>query len=68
MQLLRKVVSFLKDLQEKEQESERFERLANNVDNIVFWIYLVFGTIYFVSMITVMVKYKCQVNHFDFWY
>lgn len=67
-QLLRKVVSFLKNLQDKEEESERFEKLANTVDNVFFWLYLVFGTSYFIAMITVMVKYECKVNHFDFWY
>lgn len=67
-QLLRKVVSFLKTLHEKEQEKERFERIANTVDNIFFWFYLVLGTIYFIVMITVMVKYNCRVDHFDFWY
>lgn len=68
IQLLRKVVSFLKSLQEKEQESERFERLASTVDNIFFWLYFVLGTIYFIVMICVMVKYNCRVDHFDFWY
>lgn len=68
IELLRKVVSFLKSLQEKEGESERFEKLANTVDHIIFWLYLVLGTIYFIIMIIVMVKYKCRVNHFDFWY
>lgn len=68
IKLLRKVVSFLKSLQEKEQESERFEKLANTVDNKIFWLYLVLGSVYFIVMITVMVKYKCRVNHFDFWY
>lgn len=67
-QLLRKVVGFLKSLQDKEQESERFEKLANKLDNVFFWFYFVLGTTYFIAMITVMVKYKCQVNHFDFWY
>lgn len=67
-QLLRMVVSFLKSLQEKEQESVRFERLASTVDNIVFWLYLVLGTIYFIAMIAVMVNYNCRINHFDFWY
>lgn len=67
-QLLRKVVSFLKRLQEKEQMSERFERLASTVDNMFFWLYLVLGTIYFIVMISVMVNYNCKVNHFDFWY
>lgn len=67
-QLLRKVVHFLQSLQEKQRQSERFERRANTVDNIVFWIYFVLGTIYFIAMISVMVKYKCKVNHFDFWY
>lgn len=68
IQLLRKVVSFLKSLQEKEQESERFERLASTVDNIFFWLYFVLGTIYFIAMICVMVNYNCRVDHFDFWY
>ncbi|XP_056871657.1 5-hydroxytryptamine receptor 3A-like isoform X3 [Takifugu flavidus] len=68
IELLRKVVSFLKSLQEKEQESERFEKLANTLDNVIFWLYLVLGSVYFIVMITVMVKYKCRVNHFDFWY
>lgn len=67
-QLLRKVVIFLKNLQEKEQESERFERIASTIDNVFFWLYFVLGTIYFIIMINVMVKYNCEVDHFDFWY
>lgn len=68
IELLRKVVGFLKSLQEKEQESERFEKLANTLDNVIFWLYLVLGSVYFIVMITVMVNYKCRVNHFEFWY
>ena len=61
-------MSFLKSFQEKQQETERFERLASTVDNIILWVYLVFGIIYFIVMISVMIKYNCRVNHFDFWY
>lgn len=66
--MLREVVNFLKELEAKELELERFERLANKLDKIFFWFYLVSITIYFIAMIYVMIKYKCQVNHFDFWY
>ncbi|XP_042361592.1 5-hydroxytryptamine receptor 3A-like [Plectropomus leopardus] len=66
--MLRKVVNFLEALEANTLESERHQTLANKLDKIYFWLYLIFGTIYFLAMTTVMVHYKCTVNHFDFWY
>lgn len=66
--MLRQVVNFLQDLEAKEKETERCQSVANVLDKTFFWIYFIAGTIYFVGMIYVMVKYKCEVNHFDFWY
>ncbi|XP_056256741.1 5-hydroxytryptamine receptor 3A-like [Seriola aureovittata] len=67
-QMLRKVVNFLEAFEAKDKESERYQKIANTLDKIFFWFYLVFGTLYFCAMTYVMVKYRCEVNHFDFWY
>lgn len=67
-EMLRKVVKFLEDMVAKEAESEKHYQFANKVDRIIAWIYLVIGGLYFVCMIIVMVKYRCVINHFDFWY
>ncbi|CAG5897839.1 unnamed protein product [Menidia menidia] len=67
-QMLRKVVTFLEALTAKEVESERHERFADKLDKIFFWFYFIFGGSYVCVMIGVMAKYKCAVNHFDFWY
>ncbi len=66
--MLRKVVNFLEDTGAKQQEGERHQKLADTLDKTFFWIYAVSATIYFSSMMYVMVKYKCEVNHFLFWY
>lgn len=65
--MLRKVVKFLEDSVAKEEENEKHYQFANKVDKIIAWFYLVIGVVYFVCMITVMVKYHCTVNHFSFW-
>ncbi|XP_008301742.1 zinc-activated ligand-gated ion channel [Stegastes partitus] len=65
---LRKVVKFLEALDTKEVEKEQHQRIANLLDKIFFWFYFILGITYFVAMTTVMVKYTCSVNHFDFWY
>nr|XP_046271508.1 5-hydroxytryptamine receptor 3A-like [Scatophagus argus] len=66
--MFRKVIDFLEDIGAKQQESERHQQFANKVDKIFFWFYFSFGCLYFFTMTFVMVKYKCKVNHFDFWY
>lgn len=65
--MLRKVVNFLEALSAKEQESERYENIANTIDTVFFWFYFGFGTLYFCGMMYVMVRYTCQINHLDFW-
>ncbi|XP_061567378.1 zinc-activated ligand-gated ion channel-like [Cololabis saira] len=67
-QMLRKVVRFLEGLEAKEGENEWHQKLANIVDVVFFWFYLIIVVAYFCVMILVMVKYKCSVNHFEFWY
>lgn len=67
-QQLVKVVNFLEGLEAKERESERYYKFADRLDKIFFWFYFVFGSVYFVAMVYVMVKYKCKVDHFEFWY
>ncbi|KAM7371923.1 hypothetical protein PAMP_009123 [Pampus punctatissimus] len=67
-QALRKVISFLETLETKELENERRQKFANTLDKIFFWLYLAVGVIYFCAITCVMVLYKCEVNHFDFWY
>ncbi|XP_075880452.1 5-hydroxytryptamine receptor 3A-like [Nelusetta ayraudi] len=68
IEMLQKVVKFLEDMNAKDAENEKHYQFANKVDKIIAWFYLVIGTVYFICMITVMVKYKCVINHFDFWY
>ncbi|KAM3598439.1 uncharacterized protein V6R79_018049 [Siganus canaliculatus] len=67
-QMLKKVVNFLQFLETKQLESDRHLIFADRIDKIFFCIYLTFGTLYFIAMTIVMVKYRCSVNHFDFWY
>lgn len=67
-QALRKVVSFLKNMEAKDTESEKHYEFANRVDKIYAWLYFILGTIYFCCMFYVMAKYECTINHFDFWY
>ncbi|CAB1451304.1 unnamed protein product [Pleuronectes platessa] len=66
--MLRLVVNFLQAWEAKEEESERYQALANKLDQTFFWFYLSLGGTYFISMTAVMIKYPCNVNHFDFWY
>ncbi|XP_060946765.1 5-hydroxytryptamine receptor 3A-like [Limanda limanda] len=61
------VVNFLQAWEAKAEESERYEALANKLDQTFFWFYLFLGGTYFVAMTAVMIKYPCTVNHFDFW-
>ncbi|XP_072224559.1 5-hydroxytryptamine receptor 3A-like [Leuresthes tenuis] len=67
-QMLRKVVTFLEALNTKDMESQRCHELANRMDKIFFWFYFIFGGSYVCSMLSVMARYSCSVNHFDFWY
>ena len=66
--MLREVVSFLRGVEDKDRESEGYRKFANKLDKIFFCFYFVFGIVYFSAMSYVMLNYKCQVNHFDFWY
>ncbi|XP_041634497.1 5-hydroxytryptamine receptor 3A-like [Cheilinus undulatus] len=66
--MLSKVVSFLEELREKTQESERYEKIATTVDKIFFWCYLIIAIAYFITMTLIMTMHTCIVNHFDFWY
>lgn len=67
-QVLRTVVRFLENMEAKDAESEKHYEFANKLDKIYAWLYFILGTIYFFCMFYVMVKYKCTINHFDFWY
>lgn len=66
--MLKKIVDFVEDLSAKSADSEKCQRFAETVDKIFFWLYLIIGTAYFITMIGVMVLHTCSVNHFDFWY
>ncbi|CAJ1075123.1 -hydroxytryptamine receptor 3A-like [Xyrichtys novacula] len=66
--MLRRVVAFLDDLSSKSEECDKCQRIAETLDKIFFWCYLILGTAYFVSMSCIMVFHDCEVNHFDFWY
>ncbi|XP_061604719.1 5-hydroxytryptamine receptor 3A-like isoform X2 [Phyllopteryx taeniolatus] len=63
----RKVTDFLDAIKAKEADCERNEAFADTIDKTFFWFYFILGTLYFCAMITVMVKYECNVNHLDFW-
>ncbi|XP_061702466.1 5-hydroxytryptamine receptor 3A-like [Syngnathoides biaculeatus] len=62
-----KLSDFLDAIKAKEAERERNEAFADKMDKAFFWFYFFLGTLYFCAMITVMVKYECNVNHLDFW-
>ncbi|XP_061893262.1 5-hydroxytryptamine receptor 3A-like [Entelurus aequoreus] len=64
--MLKKVVDFLEDFKAKDAESDKNQKYADRLDKAFFWFYLIFGTLYFCVMITVMAKYNCEVNHLDF--
>ncbi|XP_075999377.1 5-hydroxytryptamine receptor 3A-like [Genypterus blacodes] len=66
--LLRKVVLFLEALNVKELENDRHLELANKVDKIVFWVYIVIIVVYFTTMFSIMLAYTCEIDHFSFWY
>ncbi|XP_054615670.1 5-hydroxytryptamine receptor 3A-like isoform X2 [Dunckerocampus dactyliophorus] len=66
-QMLKKVVDFLEAMKAKELETGKNEIYADKIDKAFFWFYFILGALYFCAMITVMVKYNCQVNHLDFW-
>ncbi|XP_049600671.1 uncharacterized protein [Syngnathus scovelli] len=66
-QMHRKVMDFLDAIKAKEAECERNKALADRIDKTFFWFYFILGTLYFCAMIVVMVKYKCEVDHLDFW-
>nr|XP_057905412.1 5-hydroxytryptamine receptor 3A-like [Doryrhamphus excisus] len=66
-QMLKKVVDFLEAMKAQEIESSNNEMYADRIDKTFFWFYFILGTLYFCAMITVMVKYNCEVNHLDFW-
>lgn len=65
-QMHRKLTDFLDAVKAKEEECDRNEALADRIDKAFFWFYFILGTLYFCTMITVMVKYECDVNHLDF--
>lgn len=65
--MLRKVVNFLEALSAKMVESARCERLAHNIDIVFFWIYSIFGSVYFCTMLYIMVRHTCVIDHFNFW-
>ncbi|KAG7242836.1 hypothetical protein INR49_018091 [Caranx melampygus] len=67
-QMLRKVVNFLEGMEASNADCERYQTFASLLDKIFFWIYFILSTLYFCVMISIMVKHKCEVNHFDFWY
>lgn len=67
IRMLRKVVSFLEAQEAKEEESEKYERVADTLDKSFFWFYLVCATAYFIGIIYVMARRTCRVNHFEFW-
>ncbi|XP_051797468.1 5-hydroxytryptamine receptor 3A-like [Acanthochromis polyacanthus] len=67
-QLLGKVVKFLEALDAKDEENEKRQWTVNLLDKIFFWFYFILGTAYFCAMTIVMAKYRCNVDHFDFWY
>ncbi|XP_063760315.1 5-hydroxytryptamine receptor 3A-like isoform X2 [Eleginops maclovinus] len=66
--MLKRVVNFLEAFDSEKMKSNKNFRFADKIDKIFFGIYSICGTIYFIAMTVVMVKYTCEVNHFEFWY
>lgn len=66
--MLRKVIKFLEALEAKRQKRAEYKRIAERGDKIFFWFYFIVATLYVSAMTCVMVKYKCKINHFGFWY
>ncbi|XP_037544328.1 zinc-activated ligand-gated ion channel-like [Nematolebias whitei] len=66
--MLRKMVKFLEALQTNRQTETEYERIADRGDKIFSCFYFIVASSYVTAMTCVMVKYKCKVNHFDFWY
>ncbi|XP_015227611.1 PREDICTED: zinc-activated ligand-gated ion channel-like isoform X2 [Cyprinodon variegatus] len=61
------IVKFLEAFDTKQQETERRQQLADKLDKICFWFYLVVTFAYLAAMTYVMVRYECIVDHFTFW-
>ncbi|XP_005936211.1 zinc-activated ligand-gated ion channel [Haplochromis burtoni] len=66
--ILRKVAKYLETHETNEAEKERQHKFADMLDKTFFWIYFIGGLGYLVMMTVIMLNYKCEVNHFDFWY
>lgn len=66
--ILRKVAKYLETHETKEAENERQHKFADMLDKTFFWIYFIGGLGYLVIMTVIIINYKCEVNHFDFWY
>ncbi|KAK1877775.1 5-hydroxytryptamine receptor 3A [Dissostichus eleginoides] len=66
--MLKRVVNFLEAVDADTLKKDRDLKFANNLDKTFFWFYSIGATMYFIAMIIVMVKYRCVVNHFEFWY
>ncbi|XP_030592252.1 5-hydroxytryptamine receptor 3A-like [Archocentrus centrarchus] len=67
IQILRKVAKFLEAHNTNEAEKERQNNFANLLDKTFFWIYFIAGIGYLVIITVIMTKFKCNVDHFDFW-
>ncbi|XP_053708236.1 5-hydroxytryptamine receptor 3A-like isoform X1 [Synchiropus splendidus] len=63
---LKKVLKFLEASEAQDADTAKKEAFANKLDKIFFWFYFIATSCYFCGMITVMVHYDCDVNHFDF--
>uniref|UniRef100_A0A3B5LPZ0 Neurotransmitter-gated ion-channel transmembrane domain-containing protein n=1 Tax=Xiphophorus couchianus TaxID=32473 RepID=A0A3B5LPZ0_9TELE len=65
--MLRKIVRFMDAVDTKQTERERHQKLADKLDRIFFWLYLICSSGYVVAMTYVMVQYTCNIDHFEFW-
>ncbi|XP_078807041.1 ligand-gated cation channel ZACN-like [Oryzias latipes] len=68
VQMLRKVVTFLQRLDDQKNQNERKHAFADKLDKIFFLFYVILGLIYMCVMLGIMVAYKCEIDHFNFWY
>ncbi|XP_007556377.1 zinc-activated ligand-gated ion channel [Poecilia formosa] len=65
--MLQKMVRFIEAVDTKQAEREHHQKLADKLDKIFFWLYLIFSSGYVVAMTYVMAQYTCNIDHFDFW-
>ncbi|XP_043955704.1 zinc-activated ligand-gated ion channel-like [Gambusia affinis] len=65
--MLQKIVRIMEAVNTNQTEMERHHKLADKLDRIFFWLYLICTSGYVIAMTYVMVQYRCDIDHFSFW-